>query len=137
VTGAFTVARNAPGLFSQTVDSQTFAIAFHDDGTLVTPSSPAKGGEAVSILGTGLGPFKGHLLDGFFPPVPAPALADSVHVSIGGHAPSTMWAGAAAGYTGLAVTKFQVPHGMPSGSTIPLAITINGVKSNTVMLPVE
>jgi uncharacterized protein (TIGR03437 family) len=137
VTGSFTVARNAPGLFSQTVDSQTYAVAFHEDGTLVSPSSPAKAGETVSLLGTGLGPFKGHMVDGFFPPDPPPALADSVSIAAGSHAPNTMWVGAAPGYTGLALTKFQVPHGMATGTNVPITVSVNGVKSNAVMLPLD
>ena len=137
ISAAFTVARNAPGLFSQTIESQVYAIAFHEDGSLVTPASPAQAGETISLLGTGFGPFKGHSTDGFFPADPAPALADSVTISAGGHFPSSIWAGAAAGYTGLAVTKFQVPHDVQPGTTIPLQISVNGHKSNIVMLPVE
>jgi uncharacterized protein (TIGR03437 family) len=136
VSGTFTVARNAPGLFFETVSSQQYAIAFHEDGSLITPSSPAKAGETITLLGTGLGPFKGNVVDGFFPPDPPPALADSVNISVGSHYPTTMWAGAAPGYTGLAVTKFQVPNGTSAG-TLPVTITVNGVKSNAVMLPVE
>jgi uncharacterized protein (TIGR03437 family) len=136
VTGTFTVARNAPGLFTQTVNSQAYAIAFHEDGSLITPGSPAKPGETVGLLGTGLGPFKGQLIDGFYPPDPPPALADSVSISAGNHYPSTLWAGAAPGYTGLALIKFEVPTGA-SGPSLPITISVNGVKSNTVMLPVE
>jgi uncharacterized protein (TIGR03437 family) len=137
ISGTFTVARNAPGLFSQTVGSKSYAIAFHEDGSLITPASPAKPGETISLLGTGLGPYKGRIIDGFFPPEPAPALADSVGISADGHHTPTMWAGAASGYTGLAFTKFKVPDGMPAGSSVPITITVNGVTSNTVMLPLE
>jgi uncharacterized protein (TIGR03437 family) len=136
VTGTFSIARNAPGLFTQTVNSQAYAIAFHEDGSLITPGSPAKPGETVGILGTGLGPFKGQMIDGFYPPDPPPALADSVSISAGNHYPSTVWAGAAPGYTGLALIKFEVPTGA-SGPSLPITIRVNGVKSNTVMLPVE
>jgi uncharacterized protein (TIGR03437 family) len=137
ISATFTVARNAPGLFSQTVNSHEYAIAFHQDGSLITLASPAKGGEEISVLGTGLGPFQGQMIDGFFPPNPPPALEDSVSVSAGGHNPSTMWAGAAPGYTGLALTKFKVPDGVAAGSSVPVTVSVNGVTSNTVMLPVE
>jgi uncharacterized protein (TIGR03437 family) len=136
VTGTFSVARNAPGLFTQTVDSIQYAIAFHDDGSLITPSSPAKSGETVALLGTGLGPFKGELIDGFFPSDPPPVLSDSVKITAGTHSPTTVWAGAAPGYTGLALAKFEVPTGA-TAATLPVTISVNGVKSNTVMLPVE
>jgi uncharacterized protein (TIGR03437 family) len=137
VTGTFTVARNAPGLFTQTVNSQTYAIAFHADGNLITPSSPAQSGETISLLGTGLGPFNGQMIDGFFPPDPPPALSDSVSVTAGNQHPSTVWAGAAPGYTGLALVQFQVPSGAPTVAGLPVTIKVNGVSSNTVTLPVE
>jgi uncharacterized protein (TIGR03437 family) len=137
VTGTFTVARNAPGLFTQTVNSQSYAIAFHADGSLITPSSPAKVGETVSLLGTGLGPFNGQLIDGFFPSDPPPTLADSVKITAGNQHPSPVWVGAAPGYTGLAFTEFEVPSGASAGATLAITITINGVNSNVVMLPVE
>jgi|SRR5579871_223883 len=136
VTGKFTVARNAPGLFTQTVAGKQYAIAFHEDGSLITPSSPAKPGETIGLLGTGLGPFKSDLIDGFFPSDPPPALADSVKITAGAHSPATIWAGAAPGYTGLALTKFELPSGS-SGPTLPVTISVNGAKSNTVNLPVE
>jgi uncharacterized protein (TIGR03437 family) len=137
VTGTFSIARNAPGLFSQTVNSQAYAVAFHEDGSLITPGSPAKSGETVGILGTGLGPFNGAMIDGFFPPDPPPALADSVSISAGNQNPSTVWSGAAPGYTGLALTKFQVPSAASGQAGLPVTITVNGVKSNVVVLPVE
>ena len=137
VTGTFTVARNAPGLFTHAVNSKTYALAFHEDGSLITPSSPAKTGETIGLLGTGLGPFSGQMIDGFFPPDPPPALSDSVIITAGNNNPSTVWAGAAPGYTGLALIKFQVPGGTPAGASIPITISVNGVKSNVVMLPVE
>jgi len=136
VDGTLTIVRNAPGLFTQTLQSQEYAVAFHSDGTLVTPTSPAKGGETIALLGTGFGPYKGVVIDGFFPPDPPPALMDAVIVSFGNQFPSTTWAGAAPGYTGLVLVKFQVPKGSPSGGA-PASVSVNGVKSNTVTVPVQ
>ena len=135
VTGTFTVVRNAPGLFTQTVGSDEYAIAFHDDGSLISPTKPAKAGETVSILGTGFGPVKGNILDGYFPPDPAPVLIDAVTITAGTQTPKTDWVGAAPGYTGLNMAKFVVPAGSPS--KLPITVTINGVKSNTVTLAVQ
>jgi uncharacterized protein (TIGR03437 family) len=42
---------------------------------------------------------------------------------------------AAPGFTGIDLTKFTVPTGLPSGKSVPVLVTINGVDSNTVMLP--
>lgn len=137
VTANFTLARNAPGLFFQTLNSQPYAVAMHADGSAVTPDSPAIAGETISMLGTGFGPYNGTVPDGFFPPTPPPALADSVTLTLGGQNPVAVWVGAASGYTGLTSTMFTVPTGLPSGTPVPLTVTINGVDSNTVMLPVQ
>lgn len=135
VSGTFTVARNAPGLFYQTINSVNYAMALHADGSLVTTASPATAGESISLLGTGFGPYQKTVLDGFFPPSPPPAVNDSVSLSVGGVNPSST-STAAPGFTGLDLTQFKVPTGLPNGS-VPILVTINGVESNTVMLPVR
>jgi uncharacterized protein (TIGR03437 family) len=136
ISGDFTVARNAPGLFFNTVDSTAYAMALHADGSMVTTDSPAAGGETISLLGTGFGPYQTAVIDGFFPPNPPPALADSVVLSVGGVNPTpTVTAGP--GFTGVALTEFEVPSGLPSGTSVPVLVTINGIDSNTVMLPIQ
>ena len=137
MTATFTVARDAPGLFFNTVNSQQYALALHPDGSPVTTDSPAAAGETISLLGTGFGPYGATVVDGFFPPNPAPALSDSLTITIGGQTPAPSWSGAAAGFVGIACTNFQVPSGLPSGTSVPLNVTINGVASNTVMLPIQ
>jgi uncharacterized protein (TIGR03437 family) len=77
------------------------------------------------------------MIDGFFPPDPPPALSDSVSITAGSSNPSTVWAGAAPGYTGLALIKFQVPGSASAGGNLQITISVNGVKSNMVTLPVE
>jgi len=137
ISATFSVARNSPGLFFQTLNSQQYALALHDDGSVVTPDNPAKAGETLSLLGTGFGPYNGQVIDGFFPPNPAPSVADSVTLSTGDQVMSTMSSIAAPGYTGLTLTKFKVPDGMQSGSTVPVKVTVNGANSNTVMVPIQ
>jgi uncharacterized protein (TIGR03437 family) len=136
ISGPLTVARNAPGLFSNTIGSTAYAMAFHADGSLVSTSSPAAGGETISMLGTGFGPYQTPVLDGFFPQNPPPAVSDSVVLSVGGANP-TPTSTAAPGFTGVVSTQFQVPSGLPSGTSVPVLVTINGVDSNTVMLPIQ
>ena len=136
ITGTFTVARNAPGLFYQTTDSVNYAMALHADGSMVTTDSPAAAGETISLLGTGFGPYQQTVLDGFFPPNPPPAVADSVLLSVGGVNPSATTT-AAPGFTAVDLTQFQVPSGLGSATSVPVLVTINGVDSNTVMLPLQ
>jgi len=136
ISGAFTVARNAPGIFFQTINSVNYATALHPDGSLVTTASPAAAGETISLLGTGFGPYQKTVLDGFFPPNPPPAVEDSVDLSVGG-VKATSKSTAAPGFTGMDLTQFQVPAGLPSGKPVPVLVSINGVDSNTVMLPLQ
>jgi uncharacterized protein (TIGR03437 family) len=131
ISGALTVARDAPGLFSSVVGSTAYAMAFHADESLVTTSHPATGGETISLLGTGFGPYKTQVFDGFFPSV-----SDSVVLSVGG-AKATATATAAPNFAGVVSTQFQVPAGLPSGTSVPVLVTINGVDSNTVLLPIQ
>jgi uncharacterized protein (TIGR03437 family) len=135
ISGTLTVARDAPGLFINTVGSTAYAMAFHANGSLITASSPAAAGETISFLGTGFGPYQTPVLDGFFPPNPPPAVEDAVDLTVGGEkvaAKST----AAPGYAGIVTTKFEVPSGL-TGSSVQLLVSINGVDSNTVMLPIQ
>ena len=136
ISGTFTVARNAPGLFFSTIGSTAYAMAFHADGSMVTTNSPAAGGETVSMLGTGFGPYQKPVFDGFFPQNPPPAVADSVDLSVNG-VKVTSKTTAAPGFTGLVTTQFQIPTGLPSGTSVPIMVTINGTDSNTVILPIQ
>jgi len=137
VSATFTVSRNSPGLFGQTMNSQIYAIALHADGSLVTPDSPAQAGETVSLLGTGFGPYATPVIDGFFPPVPPPALADTVSISLGGQNPAPAWTGAAAGYAGVDKTTFQIPASLAGSGTIQVTVSVNNANSNSVMLPIQ
>jgi uncharacterized protein (TIGR03437 family) len=136
VSGTFTVVRDAPGLFFETTNSVNYALALHSDGSLVTTASPAAAGETISLLGTGFGPYQQTVLDGFFPPNPPPAVADSVDLSVGG-VTVTSKSTAAPGFTGTDLTQFQVPAGLPTSASVPVLVSINGVDSNTVMLPLR
>src|ERR1700722_1133485 len=136
ISGTLTVARNAPGLFFNTVGSTNYAMALHADGSSVSTSSPAAGGETISLLGTGFGPYQTPVLDGFFPANPPPAVSDSVVLSVGGTT-AAQTSTAAPGFTGIVSTQFQVPSGLASGAPVPVLVTINGVESNTVMLPIQ
>lgn len=136
ISGTLTVARDAPGLFFSMIGSTAYAMAFHSDGSMVTTNRPAAGGETIALLGTGFGPYQSPVLDGFFPPNPPPAVADSVVLSVGDLKPAAT-STATPGSTGVVSTKFQLPSGLPSGTSVPVLVSINGADSNTVMLPIQ
>ena len=137
VSASFTVSRNSPGLFGQSMNSQLYAIALHDNGSPITPDSPAQAGETVSLLGTGFGPYTVPVIDGFFPPDPPPSLADSVSIIAGDQNPPLIWAGAAPGFSGITITKFRVPTAMSGAGTVQVNVSVNGASSNSVVLPIQ
>jgi uncharacterized protein (TIGR03437 family) len=138
ITGKFTIARNAPGLFTQNLDSKTVVMASHQDGKPVSPSRPARKGEIIGLYGTGFGPYERKAPDGFaLPTAPLYPLLDRLDLLVGERVIETSWSGAAAGYIGLAVTRFKVPEDLASGVSLDIRVRINGRESNTVSLPIE
>ena len=76
------------------------------------------------------------MLDGFFPRIRFQQLrtrSSYLWPDLNPTSTST----AAPGFTGLTTTQFQVPTGLASGTSVPVLVTINGVDSNTVMLPIQ
>jgi len=59
-----------------------------------------------------------------------------VVLSVGG-VKATATSTAAPNFAGVVSTQFQVPAGLPSGTSVPVLVTINGVDSNTVLLPIQ
>ncbi|MGA3024855.1 MAG: hypothetical protein ABSF98_08815 [Bryobacteraceae bacterium] len=135
---SFTVARNAPGLLTNPVNNRNYALALHQDGSLITPSAPTLPGETVTILGTGFGPLTLPYIDGFpAPQSPPNPLVDPVSVALDGTVLTPVWAGAAPGFVGLVSVQIVIGNTVPTGTTLDLTATVNGVSSNTVLLPIQ
>jgi len=138
VQAPFTVVRDAPGLFAQSVNGQSFAVAFHADGTLVTQSAPAQIGELLTMYGTGFGPTNPDRLEGFpLPASPLYTLLDPVSISAASDTLSASAAYGLAGSVGVDVVQFTLTDPTLSGTNAPVSVTINGQPSNTVLLPVQ
>jgi uncharacterized protein (TIGR03437 family) len=138
VQAAFTLVRNAPGLFQQPSGGQNFAVAMHEDGSPVTADAPAQSGELISLYGTGFGPADHPRPAGF--PVPATPpfrIVDSATVNAAGVAITPENAFAAPGRAGVDVIRFRLGDGVPTGTNVQIYITVNGQDSNTVVLPVK
>ena len=138
VQAAFTVAQDAPGLFQQTIDGVTFALALHADGTTITPSAPAIPGETVTVYGTGFGATTPARPLGFAVPAePAYTLVDTPTVQLGSVTLPIVNAFALAGSIGLDAVQFVIGDGSPSGTNASLTLTLNGQQSNTLLLPMQ
>jgi uncharacterized protein (TIGR03437 family) len=138
LTVSFTVARNAPGLFSTAAGDTAYALAARADGSPVTPDSPAAKGETITLFGTGFGPYVSTAPDGFaLPASPNFMLADTVKLVVGDADVPTSYAGAAAQKVGVNAVSFAVGDNLPEGTNVPVKVRINGHESNTVILPLK
>ena len=138
VSAAFTVARNAPGLFHTMVNGKAFGLFVHEDGTPITADSPAHRNETVTLLGTGFGPLLQTPPEGFAVSQSAnSAVADPVLIVSGGNTITPSYAGAADGTVGLDSVQFQIADPLPTGATVDFKINVGGQDSNTVLLPLQ
>lgn len=136
--GVFTIERNAPGLFSKQISGHAYVVATHEDGSLVTPQSPARRDELVTALGTGFGPYRPQPPDGFAVPAsPTFPLADQAELIFQGQTILPVFAGAAAHKVGVTAIQFRIADPLPTASTVAIKAQVNGHDSNTVLLPLE
>ncbi|MCL5742814.1 MAG: hypothetical protein M1541_02630, partial [Acidobacteria bacterium] len=137
VKADFTVVRNAPGLFHSLVNEVDYVVANHEDGSPVTPDSPARRGEVITVYGTGLGPYDPPAPDGFAVPEGGVfPVSDAVEVMAADAVVPAVDATAAVGRVGIASVRFSVGGDWASGP-LPLRLRVNGQESNTAALPVE
>jgi uncharacterized protein (TIGR03437 family) len=138
VTASFTVVRDAPGLFEQAVNGQSFAVALHEDGSAVTLASPAGHGELLTVYGTGFGPTDPVRPLGFaVPQTPAFVLLDTASVQVGNAVIAPENAFAVPGSVAVDAVQFRLGDGAPSTTNASLIVSIGGQQSNTVLLPVQ
>jgi uncharacterized protein (TIGR03437 family) len=139
VPGQFTVSVDSPGAFTQANPQQApLVLALHQDGTLITFSSPAIQGEQITIYGTGLGPYDQPAIDGF-PAAPTQTFNLAGALVLNGESGPipTDGAGAAPGIVGVAVVKVTVGNMLPPGTVANLTLSVNGVASMPFVLPMQ
>jgi uncharacterized protein (TIGR03437 family) len=125
VNAVFTVVRNAPGIFGVT----------HSDRSVVDVNNPASAGETLTITGTGFGPYDRNPPTGIAIPTDSTfTLLDPVTVNAGGISMSALTSGPSFSKAGMNLATFQVPASLPSGTSVPLNLTINGAESNQILL---
>jgi uncharacterized protein (TIGR03437 family) len=139
VSGTFTVSRDAPGFYTSANDQNLpLVAALHQDGSLITLSSPARRGEIVSMYGTGFGPFTQPVIDGFPAPMtPLLPTVDPVMVNAATVQVPATWAGAAPGLVGATIVQFKIVDSIPSATNVNITVTAGGKPSSIVQLPVE
>jgi uncharacterized protein (TIGR03437 family) len=132
------VVRNAPGLFNTGSADAPMGSFLGANGEAVTIGSPARAGDVISILGTGLGAYVQAPPDGYlFDETAGYRLADEVTVLTGEDGVLTaIYAGRSGAAVGVDAVRFQLPASLPDGPYLPVRIRVNGQDSNTVLLPI-
>jgi uncharacterized protein (TIGR03437 family) len=139
ISAPMTVVRNAPGIFSSSYNNtNNYVMAVHADGTLVTPDSPAKANETITIYGTGFGPYTTQPADGFaVPATPVYTLADpTVVFAADTQQLNPVSVVATPGMVGVTSANLKIAN-LPAGTTVNLRVNVNGQDSNTVLLPLQ
>ena len=101
----------------------------------MTSANPATAGEVLVVYGTNLGAVS---------PTPADGAAGTgkemtvatPRLTIGGFNAPVSFSGMAADFVGLYQVNVQVPKGLASGNQ-PLVLTMSGVSSKAVQMPVK
>ena len=130
----------SPGIFAMNGQGTgQGAIVDAISGRLLDSSNPAiPGSTYVSIYCTGLGPVSNQPASGA--PSPSNPLAQTPTlptVTIGGANAPVLFSGLAPGWVGEYQVNAQVPPTSTTGNAVPVALSIGGVTSNTVLMAVK
>lgn len=114
------------------------AQVLNRNGLLVHPGRPASPGEEITLILTGLGAVEADLAIGQRSPADPPAgVRNPVAVEIGGLAATVTWSGALPHEAGVYEIRTIVPMGVTLGNNVPVQVTVNGVRSNPVVVAVR
>jgi uncharacterized protein (TIGR03437 family) len=131
-SGEILVAPQAPAIYFDGVGG---IIARAATLELVRPEDPARAGENLAIISTGLGQTTPPLGTGEIPQAAA-AVGGNISVTVGGQAATVAGSSVIPNFLGFYVTLFQMPAGVASG-TAPVVVRAGDAVSNTVLLPVR
>jgi minor extracellular serine protease Vpr len=129
----------APAFFDYVESSskKTLVMALNASGNLIGSSNPATRGQLVHLYANGLGPVNNPPADGQITPAsPQSTTTTTPAVTIGGQSATVQFSGLAAGAVGLYELIVQVPSGISTGLQ-PAVVSINGIASPTISLPVQ
>ena len=126
------VALTAPGVFSLDGSGKGAGAVLNQNGTVNSATNPAHRGDTVSIFATGAGSTTPASVDGLLGAAPLGMPNAGVSVSIGGLPAQVSFAGAAPGLiAGALQINAQVPQSAPTGTGVPLQVTMGTSVSQT------
>lgn len=142
---SFQVGQFSPGIFSVQFGVGQ-AIAINLDGSLAAPAGsipglathPAKAGDTIIILATGLGPVTPTLNSGANSTDALRSTTTVPAVLVGGVSAQVAFAGLSPQFVGVNQVNAVIPANAPKGNAVPLQISIGGLTStNQVTIAVQ
>jgi len=114
----------APGVFESTYGNQKVAVATRPDGSVVSPSNPARRGEAIRVYVTGLGQVSPAAATGSFG-IPGQTVLASIIVGLNDIGAGLISAEYAPGMVGVYVLTVQVPADATTGPARPFGLIVS------------
>ena len=130
------IAPASPGIFSYTADGKGSGAISHADGSPISPQTPARAGELVTLYATGLGQVAPAVATGMLPRGISAGLI-STSVAVDGITVIPDFYGLSACCVGLDQVNFRLPSNIRSADDIPVFLTTGGVRSNQVTISVR
>jgi uncharacterized protein (TIGR03437 family) len=117
----------SPGILETVMsDGVRRAVALRPDGTYVSLQNPARGGEIIRILATGMGSVAPTLVTGGLPvPGTDSLVLSTVIVGVNNGGARVVTSRAAPNLIGVYEVAFQVPSDAPSGNDVILSVAVN------------
>ncbi len=132
-----TIAAAQPGIFTKDESGSGQGTIIRPDGNYAQAGTPAKVGDTIVIYCTGLGVVTPAVKEGV-PPDTAASTVYPATVSIGKISGITpLYAGVTPGYNGLYQVNVTIPHGVDTGDSVPVSITIAGQTSKIVTMSIH
>jgi len=132
------IANSSPTFFNYNGGT---AIATDPTGALITTGNPAKRGAAnnyfITLWANGLGPVSNQPYSGT-PAVASPlSTTPTPTVTVGGQNATVLFPGLAPGFPGLFQIDVQLAANTPTGSAVPISLSIGGKTTETATIPVQ
>jgi uncharacterized protein (TIGR03437 family) len=123
VAGGVPILPAFPGIFEQELAGGRIAVALRQDGTPVSAADPARRGETLRILATGLGPVLPTVKTNQ-PGVPGQAPFFRPVLKLDGREVERVTAEYAKNLIGVFVVTFEVPEDAAAGPDVPLLLDV-------------
>ena len=123
--------------YSPAIFGSTIAAAEDVNGHVISSSNPVARGGVVQLFCNGLGPVTNQPASGDSAVAnPLSTTTTTPTVTVGNASANITFSGLTPGFPGLYQVNFQVPGNIPAGNQ-PIIVSIGGVSSPALMLPVQ